>query len=376
MIAVREIGLRYLWVDALCLVQDDRGDLDRGVQNMDIIYERAHLTIIAANGDNAESGLPGVGGITRDFDRLQMELKAGLWIARHSTLESRLDRTVWATRGWTVQEQLLSRRTIIFVDDRVFFRCRNQVVWSEERWQDINPFLDNDAFEVTENSLSYTLAQMNIWTSAAMHYNYLFRALEAFQLRSLTKGDDALRATAGITQRVAQSLGTAFLMGLPICIFNDALCFRFFQKKPPKRVAHFPSWTWAGWTEACEWEYFRSKSGAHDDTSEAMASTVALIQTHEVVENDMLKRRTICRPLSDDHSIPRVLVAGQECILSAAQRDLLTRSTPSQYLAITTLLLTAFLEEDIEIPNLESRSYWNLLSMSRLAKQEALDTSL
>lgn len=57
---VRRLGLRYFWFDSLCLVQDDPEDLRKGILAMDIFYEGPFVTIIAANSDGAEGGLPGV----------------------------------------------------------------------------------------------------------------------------------------------------------------------------------------------------------------------------------------------------------------------------------------------------------------------------
>ena len=55
---VERLNERFLWIDALCLVQNDEDDMRSGIDVMDLIYERAALTIIAASGDNANAGLP------------------------------------------------------------------------------------------------------------------------------------------------------------------------------------------------------------------------------------------------------------------------------------------------------------------------------
>jgi len=68
---------RYLWVDALCLIQDDTEDLDRGVNAMDLIYERAWLTVVAACGHDANARLPGVQNGTRKASRNTVEIKPG-----------------------------------------------------------------------------------------------------------------------------------------------------------------------------------------------------------------------------------------------------------------------------------------------------------
>lgn len=59
-VAVQKLKLRYLWVDSLCLIQNDEEDLQLGISVMDSIYRDAYLTIIAAEGDDANAGLPGV----------------------------------------------------------------------------------------------------------------------------------------------------------------------------------------------------------------------------------------------------------------------------------------------------------------------------
>jgi hypothetical protein len=56
----REIGEDYLWVDALCICQDDREDQNRQIIHMGSIFQESFLTIIADCGDSASYGLPGV----------------------------------------------------------------------------------------------------------------------------------------------------------------------------------------------------------------------------------------------------------------------------------------------------------------------------
>lgn len=67
-VLVRKLGAGYLWIDSLCLVQDDEEDIKRGVDAMDKIYTKAWLTIIAAHGHNADAGLPGMSWGSRVLD--------------------------------------------------------------------------------------------------------------------------------------------------------------------------------------------------------------------------------------------------------------------------------------------------------------------
>jgi hypothetical protein len=76
---VRRLDARYLWVDTLCLIQNDPTDLASGVNIMDQVYERSWVTIIAANGHNANAGLPGIQEGSRFVSRARGSLAMYLW---------------------------------------------------------------------------------------------------------------------------------------------------------------------------------------------------------------------------------------------------------------------------------------------------------
>ncbi|KAF2093443.1 hypothetical protein NA57DRAFT_81370 [Rhizodiscina lignyota] len=59
-VLTRQLGIRYLWADRMCIVQDDEEDVREQISGMAQIYEGAYINIVAATGSNAESGLPGV----------------------------------------------------------------------------------------------------------------------------------------------------------------------------------------------------------------------------------------------------------------------------------------------------------------------------
>ena len=96
----QQLGLRFLWVDTLCLVQNDFGDISLGVNVMDFIYEVSYLTIIAAEGYNAHSGLPGVQSQSR-LSQKNFEVKSGVFLGLETRLDWLLERSVYRTRGWT-----------------------------------------------------------------------------------------------------------------------------------------------------------------------------------------------------------------------------------------------------------------------------------
>ncbi|KAI0437207.1 heterokaryon incompatibility protein-domain-containing protein [Xylaria telfairii] len=139
----QELGIPYLWVDALCLDQDfAHPHADPNMPNplddvIGRIYQSAYLTIVCAAGSDSWSGLPGA--------RPQRARKPS-WVGTAHLQEQVQDqwlgvypgssyqimtRTRWDTRAWTYQEQLLSKRILAFTDDEVLFECDTEVGWRE-----------------------------------------------------------------------------------------------------------------------------------------------------------------------------------------------------------------------------------------------------
>ncbi|KAF2670376.1 HET-domain-containing protein, partial [Microthyrium microscopicum] len=127
MIVAGALGFRYLWNDSLCIVQgpeDAPQHKNSQIWRMDAIYSSAALTIAAATGSNADSGLPGV-SLPRRIKQIS-EVVDGIRFAvpfpNYDIIHD--DRSlIWNTRGWTMQEKLLSKRLLLFTDEQVYFKC-------------------------------------------------------------------------------------------------------------------------------------------------------------------------------------------------------------------------------------------------------------
>lgn len=93
-------GERYLLVDSLCIVQDSLSIKQDTINQMDLVYQNAFLTIAAASGRDANVGLPGVRSNTRAVTQEHAMIAPGLELIVPHSLKA-LERTVWATRAWT-----------------------------------------------------------------------------------------------------------------------------------------------------------------------------------------------------------------------------------------------------------------------------------
>ena len=97
----KRLHIRYLWVDALCLVQDDEIDMSQGVSMMDAIYSGAKLTVVAAVGHDANTRLSGIRRGIRQISQQVEEVKLGVRMTVVESLDSLLRRSYYSTRGWT-----------------------------------------------------------------------------------------------------------------------------------------------------------------------------------------------------------------------------------------------------------------------------------
>jgi hypothetical protein len=122
------IGEQYLWVDRLCIVQDDLKTKIVQISNMGSIYGSAYFTIVAVSGDHADYGLRGI-EILSPVKRENMSGQTWSWDAyeRHHDL---LSSSIWYSRGWTLQELVFSKRAIFFHENTVTCEC-HCVIWHE-----------------------------------------------------------------------------------------------------------------------------------------------------------------------------------------------------------------------------------------------------
>jgi len=100
MFVVAAIGERYLWVDCLCIVQDDAEELKRNIHSMDRIFLAASLTIVAASGNNANCGLPGLYPRSRELRLVTGTIERIELSQQESNVT--VDNTDWNDRAWCV----------------------------------------------------------------------------------------------------------------------------------------------------------------------------------------------------------------------------------------------------------------------------------
>lgn len=251
------LGERYLWVDFICIPQNDPQERQRQIQQMDLIYNHAYLTIIAACGSNAGFGLPGIRKGSRSSPRESGNLGSIELIAEpEDTIADHLPSTTYESRGWTFQERMLSLRCLFVTEKMVMFQCQTRS-FTEISGEDLNPRLVNPLLYAGVSTVAYegTSSGQAESQEPITQYEMYTELASDYTRRNLTYRSDMLNAFTGITSSLTRRGGGQFFYGLPEKFFDSGLLWYEVEEReepdaentsPASQVEDaFPSWSWA-----------------------------------------------------------------------------------------------------------------------------------
>lgn len=242
----REIGVHRLWVDALCIVQDDEEEKKIQINQMDVIYGCALAVLIVAAGEDANNGIPGLNGKNRDLICYTESVGDGSLMTSLAATTLSARRSAWNTRAWTYQEYTLGKRLLVFSDTYVFFKCSSGIYRDDAVIPTTGPIpstpMENDDMWIISVLESASEASNS---RAAWERGYK-TSLAIYLRRHMTFDSDALPAFSGVIKVLSRSLGE-FHFGLPKAHFSRSLLWDSGQRSGLKRRPEYPSWSWAGW---------------------------------------------------------------------------------------------------------------------------------
>jgi hypothetical protein len=266
-IITRKLNVRYLWIDSLCIIQDDSADWEREAAKMADIFRSAHITLAASSAEGCHDGcfesqpatpasrfyLPNntdnvCGGVIYVQDVFQQETS-------HITV---LNQSPMHKRGWILQKTLLSRRILHLTKGQFYWQC-NSLLESEDQilshtceadlsrllgegerpskyWRQKNILLSNtplSSFRPGSNPND----QAHRWWSL----------MEEYSSRSLTFPEDFLPALAGLVALYQRLMGDESVVGLWKNNLAIHLSWRqgYFLNWSAKEVDdQQPSWSW------------------------------------------------------------------------------------------------------------------------------------
>lgn len=242
----RRLGIQYLWVDALCIVQHDLQEWLRESGKMCQVYSNATLTLSATHAEGSSVGIFGrqefgsqarrVGDLLLPDDgreRAAVHVYARPNLAKfHDACDWGLTFRVpsWATatnsglvvseplaaRAWCLQESLLSNRLLHYTSDEMVWEC-NQARRCECGFGSSAVFQQDDMMNDNPNVV---LRRSDVIPLGNLDESFYLRSLWSaylipFTRRGITDGNDKLPALSGLARQ-----------------FSDALDHRFGRRPP------------------------------------------------------------------------------------------------------------------------------------------------
>jgi hypothetical protein len=260
------LGERYLWIDALCIVQDDDVNKEKEILQMDKIFLSAALTIVSADGQDVETGLSGFRDGSRASAQVVEDIGGLRFVLMSPPLSILMEELKWPTRGWTFQESLLSKRLLVFTPFQVYYLC-NLSSFSEDYHsvkveahagsvsETMPPDLSRYRRKIQNHPLysispRHCLGERRDLRIAQYWFSYS-SLVEDVSPRDLTHESDILRSLTGILRVITDPQVEKYICGLPSTILEWALLW---QPRGPLRRRScsckgypFPSWSWVGW---------------------------------------------------------------------------------------------------------------------------------
>lgn len=233
------VGISYVWIDSLCIIQDNPEDWNRESALMSQIYRNAYFTVAVA----VPPTVPDLGFFRRGdpsdilSERLVCPLEDGsseeivlMKTQSVSYCESPLN-----DRGWCFQEREISRRILHYTETQVLWECRTLRA-SEGLPNGVDPSIVGWPERMLDNDLS------------GEEFSYAWhRAVEDYSSRHLTKATDKLPALAGLAaaMRDYKSATCRYLAGLWEDDFLPSLAWCVYVT-PDGRYSDYiaPTWSW------------------------------------------------------------------------------------------------------------------------------------
>jgi hypothetical protein len=228
------LGLEYIWIDSLCIIQDDKQDWNTESKRMGGIYGSSAINIAATSAKDGNGGLffakPDA---TMQTYRLKVQQRSGSskW---YDCIESGLADTCRYTtplgeRAWVLQERLLAPRTLHFGSSQIFWEC-DSLTACEEFPAEFPPSLLHEDFYFRKRHIT-----IELWP----------RIVQIYSNCRLTFRNDKLIAISGLARHVQLQTQDDYFAGLWWTQIEHQLCWR--SRTPSSRpvVAQAPSWSWA-----------------------------------------------------------------------------------------------------------------------------------
>lgn len=275
----QRLGVKYVWVDALCIVQDDDIIKKQQIGQMQNIYGQSYLTLQAANVMTVKESFLKLRKSPNSF-KLRYDDSSHVYLRGYTP--SRVPGGSARQRGWVFQETVLSSRLLVYGEQQIIFHCREELRYEEGvRANQMESLFSASPFFLRpgdyRNYFRNMLTRFNPGPNRRLDFLCAwYGALDnAYTTRMLTYPGDRLPALSGVVVRFQKEIGGRYVAGiwesdLPWGLLWES---KNLGPHPPHQAVwrmsrpanpSAPSWSWVAMNGATK-HYFWKR---HNDTRE------------------------------------------------------------------------------------------------------------
>ncbi|KAL7938725.1 heterokaryon incompatibility domain-containing protein [Trichoderma chlorosporum] len=264
----RALHVKYIWIDALCIIQDDVADWERESQVMAEIFRNSLVTLIPLRARSSDDGfLERNPSIRIPYHSAEWNIN-GSFFVRHmpfsyedaesairATFSDRplsleIRNSVWHTRGWTFQEDIFAIRKLYIGQLMMYWDSLKPIDIMRTEDKVIDDKLDR--IDTAELSIIHSSQR---WRGDSDYEGWYYPMLQ-YNKKRLTYEADRLPAVSSYAKLIASKSKDQYLAGLWKKNLHRGLLWKMHRGsrgkfgemmrslvRPPKYVA--PSWSWA-----------------------------------------------------------------------------------------------------------------------------------
>ena len=264
-IVCRSFGIKYLWVDALCIVQEERdlADFKAEAPRMSEYYSNAYFTLIAGSARDCGDGFlndrakPRAPPCEIEFNRTNVTLDAPdkeITGTVQLSLPSDTSFGHILTRAWTYQEMFLSQRYLVYGPSQLQYRCPSYETSEDGDFRSVSLLEENWVHMLNATpSLRDVIEHANKVEATKYAYEFWLRCIFPYSRRNLSNTSGKLAAIAGMARRVQDVVHCKYMYGLWENDMTRGLSWQTIHPwfKPRtgeiggREVNRAPSWSWA-----------------------------------------------------------------------------------------------------------------------------------
>lgn len=283
----RQLGYNYIWIDNYCipqedsrspLTEDERVERKIQIRQMDQIYTRSDLTIIAAH------GLPILPGISPREPSTTVEIQGETYVISSPTPAYEIENSDSNERSWCYQEATLATRRLVLLNRQAYFKCKTAHA-VESLHGEIRPWNNEHGGKYDLHRWNEFEIFANISAQKADPLDHIYNHLAEYTKRRLTRDKDILLAVAGVMAQLKATYPDLITVsGVPVVSrrlgektrfidrFVTGLCWK--TAFDCERRPNFPSWSWAVW-------YLPGMVEGRPDTFQAKGGTLPYLDPGE-----------------------------------------------------------------------------------------------